>query len=162
MAKVVNYPQNEDEWLEDIFGCSNWAAAVQHVGSIHTKEGRISTFPNIVQSRVQPFQLADPTKPGHHKILALFLVDPNIRIISTANVPCQRKDWWSEIIRNERGGISDLPVELQDSIFDAVDGFPNTLKEAKRVRRDLMQEREQFVVSHTDAFETKHFALREH
>ena len=40
-------------------------------------------FPNVVQHRVSPFRLADPTRPGHRKLLALFLVDPHIRILST-------------------------------------------------------------------------------
>lgn len=158
----MNYTHHDDEWLEEIFGCTNRAAAVQPVGSIDTKEGRVLTWPNILQHRVQPFKLADPTKPGHRKILALFLVDPNIRIISTANVPCQRKDWWSEIVRDERGGFSDLPTELQDAIFDGVDGFPITLEEAKELRRELMLERKQFVVAHAFAFKENEFSLCEH
>jgi len=158
----VNYPQSDDDWLEDVFGCLNQAAAVQIIGSIDTKEGRILTWPNILQHQVQPFKLADPTKPGCRKILALFLVDPNIRVISTANVPCQRRDWWSQAVREKRGGISDLPVELQAAIFDAVDGFPITLEEAKGLRRELMKERKRFVVAHGEAFEEREFSLCEH
>ena len=56
-------------------------------------EGRLVTFPNTVQHRVAPFALADPTKPGHRKILALFLIDPHRRVISTANVPPQQAEW---------------------------------------------------------------------
>ena len=158
----VDYPQNEDDWLEEVFGCRNWAAAVQPVGLIDTREGRVLTWPNILQHQVQPFKLADPTKPGHRKILALFLVDPNIRVISTANVPCQRKDWWSDIVRSEGGGFSELPVELQDAIFDGVDGFPITLEEAKRLRCELMEERKRFVIAHGEAFEDSEFSLCEH
>jgi hypothetical protein len=40
--------------------------------------------------------LVDPTKPGHRRSIALWLVDPNLRIISTANVPPQQRDWWAE------------------------------------------------------------------
>jgi hypothetical protein len=69
------------------------------------------------------FKLVDRTKPGHRKILALFLVDPNIKIISSANVPCQRKDWWREEI--EHGGFDTvLPRELGDLVFGAVEDFP--------------------------------------
>ncbi|KAK1223146.1 hypothetical protein PQX77_013982 [Marasmius sp. AFHP31] len=39
---------------------------------------------------VQSFELADPSKPGYRKILALFLVDPYIRTLSTA-LPLRRK-----------------------------------------------------------------------
>ncbi|KAK4244335.1 hypothetical protein C7999DRAFT_35299 [Corynascus novoguineensis] len=46
--------------------------------------------------RVSGFKLADPTKPGHRRFIALWLVDPTTRIISTANVPPQQADWWAE------------------------------------------------------------------
>lgn len=41
------------------------------------------------------FKLEDPTKPGHRRFIALWLVDPHRRILSTANVPPQQKDWWT-------------------------------------------------------------------
>ena len=50
------------------------------------------------QHRVSGFKLADPTKPGYRRFLALWLVDPNLRIISTANVPPQRQDWWLDSV----------------------------------------------------------------
>ena len=49
-------------WLADIFGCQNWSGAIQDVGSVETREGRLITFPNVLQHRVLPFKLADPTK----------------------------------------------------------------------------------------------------
>ncbi|TBU44511.1 hypothetical protein BD309DRAFT_990242 [Dichomitus squalens] len=48
----------------------------QELGSIVAKEGKCVVFPNIYQYRVQPFELADKTKPGCRKILCFFLVDP--------------------------------------------------------------------------------------
>ncbi|OJJ40832.1 hypothetical protein ASPWEDRAFT_178657 [Aspergillus wentii DTO 134E9] len=33
------------------------------------------------------------SRDSHRKILALFLVDPNMRVISSANMPPQREDW---------------------------------------------------------------------
>jgi len=50
----------------------------QEIGSISTSEGRCIAFPNIYQHRVSPFELIDKTKPGHRKIVALFLVDPTL------------------------------------------------------------------------------------
>jgi hypothetical protein len=91
-AHDMSYPQNVNGWLQDVFGCQNDEAAVQEVGSVLCKEGRLLTFPNILQHQVQPFELADKTKNGYRKILALFLVDPGIRVISTANVPPQQRD----------------------------------------------------------------------
>ena len=83
----MSYPQNHFEWLSEVFGCENEGPTVQEIGSVETREARLLTFPNVLQHRVSPFKLADPTKPGHRKIVALFLVDPNIKVISTAHVP---------------------------------------------------------------------------
>ncbi|TVY13172.1 hypothetical protein LARI1_G009060 [Lachnellula arida] len=77
------------------------------------EEGRILAFPNVFQHRVSPFRIADPTKPGHRRFIALWLVDPHVRIISTANVPPQQLDWWAEsIFSKSNDGSSKLPVEL--------------------------------------------------
>jgi hypothetical protein len=131
-------------------------------------EGRLLTFPNILQHRVLPFSLADRTKPGHRKILALFLVDPNIRIISTANVPPQRRDWWAEAIledfavhkRNDAFGK--LSQEISDKVFESVDDFPIGMREAKEIRLKLMEERKNYVVESNNAFEFNEFSLCEH
>lgn len=125
---------------------------MQEVGGVDTKEGRLLTFPNILQHRVQPFKLVNPTKPGHCKILALFLVDPNIRIISTANIPCQQKEWWSEEIQADAGAVSGLPAELKAHIFDEVKDFPIGLAEAKGLRLKLMKERSSNTTDHAIAF----------
>jgi hypothetical protein len=116
---------------------------------------------------VQPFKLADPTKNGHRKILALFLVDPGIRIISTANVPPQQKDWWFDEILGQtaRSGkaLAKLSAELKYKIFDDVEEFPIGMEEAKKVRLKLMHERKAYVTTHTStAFEGNTFNLCEH
>ena len=105
-----------------------------------TSEGRLLAFPNVVQHWVSSFQLADPAKPGHQKILALFLVDPYVRILSTANVPPQQKSWWAENIYNDEK-LSSLPIELLNHIIDDVPEFPISLEEAKEIRLELMEER---------------------
>jgi len=124
------------------------------------------TFPNILQHRVQPFKLADPTKPGHRKILALFLVDPGIRIISTANVPPQQRDWWSESVVKDfaKSGkaLGKLSPELKDKVFESVDDFPISMEEAKEIRLRLMEERKKYVVQNVRAFESHEFSLCEH
>lgn len=115
-------------------------AAMQVLGQILTREDRLLVFPNVLQHRVQPFQLADASKPGHRKILALFLVDPNIRIPSTANIPPQQQDWWARKI-NEEGLLDKLPPEIADRVYDRVDDFPLSIERAKEVREELMAER---------------------
>lgn len=158
----VSYEQDHHDWLPAVFGCETHGPGVQNVGTVDTPEGRLLTWPNILQHQVQPFKLADPTKPGHRKILAFFLVDPNIRIISTANVPCQQRQWWSNAIQRENGVISALPLELQEHIFHDVEDFPISLEEAKELRLKLMEERKKFVVEHEEAFRQHEFSLCEH
>ena len=166
----VAYEQDEKDWLTDIFGCQNENGAVQYVGSVETCEGRLITFPNILQHRVSPFKLADPAKPGHRKIVALFLVDPNIKITSTAHVPCQQQEWWWETVMaspvqisgipKPHSGFSKIPVEVRDFILEGVD-FPVSLAEAKALRLELMEERKSFTISHGNENAIR-FSLCEH
>jgi hypothetical protein len=69
------------------------------------------------QHRVSPFKLVDPTKPGHRRFIALWLVNPTNRIISTANVPPQQMSWYLESLlgdarEDRKEALSKLPVEL--------------------------------------------------
>jgi predicted RNA-binding protein YlqC (UPF0109 family) len=158
------YEQNEHEWFTEVFGevfgCENEGPAAQDVGSIITKEGRLVTFPNIFQHRVEPFELEDKTKPGHRKFLVMFLVDPNIKIISSANVPCQQRAWWGEEMQTSKI-FAKLPNEMVKEIVDHVEEFPISLEEAKELRLELMEERKAFVEEHDDAHQAT-FSLCEH
>ena len=126
----------------------------QVIGSVETREGRLLTFSNI-QHQVQPFSLIDRKKPGHRKVLALFLVDPQLPILSTANVPCQPKDWWRDYISQLGTGLDRLPVELQDIVFnqeEITDAFPLGLDEAKELRLKLMDERKSLAIQQNKVF----------
>ncbi|PGH15726.1 hypothetical protein AJ80_05434 [Polytolypa hystricis UAMH7299] len=153
-------PNDQHEWLDAVYGCTQHGPQVQEIGDVVCKQGRLLTFPNTLQHQVQPFQLADPAKPGHRKILALFLIDPNIRVISTANVPPQQRDWWKDEIYRQHS-LSPLPVELQEQIMEDVD-FPMPMDEAKELRLELMEERSAFVEEQTTAFMSPTFSLCEH
>jgi hypothetical protein len=97
--------------------------------------------------------LLDPTKPGHRKILAIFLVDPSIDPIPSAtHVPPQQADWAVDALEEARSdpmsAYSRLPPELSSLIYDR---FPNTFMtrdEAEAYRLDLMKERTKFVRVH--------------
>ncbi|RXW20311.1 hypothetical protein EST38_g5535 [Candolleomyces aberdarensis] len=172
----VSYEQDAHEWLGEVFGLRQHGNTIQDIGSVETCEGRLITFPNILQHQVQPFKLADPTKPGHRKIVALFLVDPNARIISTADVPCQRQDWWAEEVLkmpqsssarpnlsdSNAGGVYKLPPELQKIVVDGVDDFPIGMDKAKDYREKLMEERKKFVLKHQENFAAGEISLCEH
>lgn len=125
------------------------------------KEGRLLTFPNSLQHRVYPFELADKTKPGHRKMLALFLVDPNIRIISTAHVPSQRRDWWEKMVPWE-GVFKGLPLELRNMVMSYLDDFPIDMDKAKKQRLELMEERKYYVQDIEDSILVNTFSLCEH
>lgn len=129
---------------------------VQDVGAVEIREGRMITFPNLLLQQLQPFELEDATRAGHLKILQLFLVDPTVRIAGTADVPAQQLHWWREELdpnssapanRNLRG-LSKLPAELKDRIFNYVDDFPISLEGAKGSRMKLLAERQQYTRDH--------------
>jgi len=76
--------------------------------------------------------------------------DANICVISTANIPCQRRHWWGETIQRSDGAISN---QGQD--------FPPSLEEAKELRLELMEERKDFVARHDEVFKQHSFSLCE-
>lgn len=132
--------QGEWESLEVYMGIEQDGPAVQEIGSVLTREGRLLAFPNCVQHQVQPFELKDKGKKGHRKILAMFLVDPERRILSSSNVPPQRRDWWAEELHRE-GALRGLPAELVDHTIELVDDFPVSWERAIEMREKLMKER---------------------
>lgn len=138
MVTELAYEQNDNASIDRTFAISSDGDTLQDIGSILTRQDRAIFFPNVFMHQVQPFRLEDPTRPGHRKILALFLVDPAIPIISTANAPPQQKDWWpgDAVIRNS----GRLPGELAKMVVDNID-FLIDEAEAKRIRKDLMEER---------------------
>ncbi|MFI8961878.1 DUF4246 domain-containing protein [Streptomyces sp. NPDC053493] len=130
-----DYEQNDDDGVREVYGLENEDALNQVLGSASTPAGRCLAFPNILQHRVGSFRLVDPTRPGHRKILAFFLVDPSETIVSTSDVPPQQP--WS-------------------------DTCTMTLEQAKEYREQLMKERKFFVDEHNDQLYEREFSLCEH
>ncbi|KAF4448770.1 hypothetical protein FALBO_16757, partial [Fusarium albosuccineum] len=123
--------QDSYSWLNHVygteFGVGSLGACLQNYGRVETREGRLLAFPNVFHHRVTPFELADTTKPGHRRFIALWLVDPFTRILSTANVPPQQESWVPE---EEKGSAK----------FSGL----MTIEEAKRHRENLIKERSVF------------------
>jgi len=144
-----SYGQGDYGGVEQIYGVEQNGPAIQELGRVLTKEGRLLAFPNVFQHRVSSFRLADLAKPGHRKILALFLVDPNIRVLSTANVPPQQKSWLSKDVLERTESLvektSRLPNELVNKILPDIPHSTMTLEEAKEIRLKLMKERKGFL-----------------
>jgi len=127
--------------LKEVFELRCKDSYIIHVGAVKTREDRFIAFPNGFQHRVSSFELQDPTKPGHRKILAMCLVAPQDPILSTANIPPQRFDWWLRELVAPGTRLGNLPTELMDMIEEKVEGFPIRLEEAHKIRLDLMDER---------------------
>jgi hypothetical protein len=64
-----------------------------NVGSVRARTGQCVGFPNVLAHKVEPFQLADATRPGYRKTISIFLVDPALSILSTSRVPPQQAHW---------------------------------------------------------------------
>ena len=56
------------------------------LGRIPTKENLCLFFPNFLQHRVSSLELMKNHSHGSRGILVFFLINPNKRIISTANI----------------------------------------------------------------------------
>ncbi|KAI5121385.1 hypothetical protein M0805_001198 [Coniferiporia weirii] len=112
------------------------------VGTTTTSQDRCLAFPNTYQHRVSPFALADRSQPGHRKLLALFLIDPNIAPIpSTTIVPPQQREWALRALRetDARAPVGRLPVEILEEVGEKTGLM--TDEEAKALRLELMKER---------------------
>ncbi|MGW8488074.1 DUF4246 domain-containing protein [Streptomyces sp. NPDC055886] len=129
------YEQNDDNGLREVYGLEDEEALNQTLGSASTPAGRCLAFPNVLQHRVGSFRLADPTRPGHRKILAFFLVDPSQKIVSTSDVPPQQPGFATSTMTREQ---------------------------AESYREELMRERKFFVDEHNEQLYEREFSLCEH
>ncbi|KAJ7179689.1 hypothetical protein C8R46DRAFT_646991 [Mycena filopes] len=149
------HDQDDTMCMSLLYGMVRDSPCSQDLGSIKTSGGRALAWPNIYQHRVGPFHVTDPTKPGHRKILAIFLVDPSIDPIPSAtNVPPQQKDWAFDALEEARHDptsmYSRLPAELSNEIHDRLPHTFMTRDEAEAFRLKLMKERTQFIKVNDD------------
>ncbi|CAY68739.1 Hypothetical protein PAS_chr2-1_0133 [Komagataella phaffii GS115] len=103
---------------------------------------RTLIFPNVYQHRVEPFELADKTKPGHRKILCFLLVDPNNQqTVATDKVPAQQQNLSGDKITSSVDRTSYIiPTENLD-LTDSAFQYTISSDEAKKVREKLMKGR---------------------
>lgn len=141
----------EPPWAPEIYGARHGDPAIQHMGDINLREGRLVTYPNIFQTRLMPFELTDKSKPGHVKLLILHLIDPQRRMMSTSMVPPQQRDWWAEEVRRNNARFWRLPREIWDRIVESVEDYPVGLEEAEATRQEFMAERAEYQRKHTEA-----------
>lgn len=130
--------EDEMKALEIVFGLQRQPRnlqecepAIQNLGTIRIPTGRLVAYPNVLQHRMQPLELIDPSLPGHQYMLTCFLVDPHYRVCSTRNVPPQRHDWWIDAV-SEICKWPYLPAEIFLEITRHVDDFPIGEKRARQ------------------------------
>lgn len=156
------YEQNDNSGVREIYGLENGGPLQQYYGAVTTLEDRCIAFPNIYQHRVEPFELRDKTKPGHRKIVVFFLVDPNQRVVSTANVPPQQRHWLEDEL-SRWTPLERIPAPVRRLIFGYLDPeHPMTLEVAQAFRAQLMNERKYLRDELTRAVFEREFSLCEH
>lgn len=140
--------QDSYNWLERVYGTElggyDKTACLQQYGSVETRQGRLLAFPNVLQHRVSPFKLQNPAKPGHRRFIALWLVDPHQRIVSTANVPPQQLDWWAEAVfgADAEAKRGNMPPEVFQLLMEQgiADKFPKTdISHGRKLPHDILQ-----------------------
>ena len=150
-ANLANGEIQEPPFAPEIYGVQDGDPDVQTLGSVVVRENRVICFPNIFQTRHNPMELVDKSRPGHCKILELHLVDPNRRMMSTAMVPCQRRDWWAQELRQKVPCLRRLPPEIFDQVIEMVDEYPIGMETAEQIRKEFKAEREESQEKHTKA-----------
>lgn len=116
----------------------------QVLGRVKVHPDTAIFYPNVYKHRHGPISLVDRSKEGHLKYFKLYLVDPGIPIISTANVPPQQYSWWteSEIHNQGLGIVQRLPPELKELVHSYVD-FPIDGEEEKKIHQEMRLHREE-------------------
>lgn len=162
----MHYEQDDHDGLEKIYGLPPGglrnSEQVQELGSVVTKEGRLLAFSNVLQHKVGPFELEDKTQPGWRRFVALWLVDPVNRIISTKNVPPQQHDWWKMALIEKTNLLRRLPIELTEQVFRDGQEFTMTAEEAEAHRLKLMAERTTYVQGVDEAWRSQTYNFCEH
>lgn len=127
---------------ERVFGLRREYSTFQPIGRVRIRPGRTIFYPNVYEHRDGPFSLVDRCRPGYRKVLTLFLVDPAITVISTANVPPQQQHWWTKSKVHKEGlDIAErLPPELRKMVLNNVD-MPIDHDEAEKIRKELLGDR---------------------
>ncbi|KAL2128960.1 hypothetical protein VTI74DRAFT_8414 [Chaetomium olivicolor] len=183
-------------WMQSIYGATlgstSGSPCLQKYGRVNTPPGRLLAFPNVFQHCVSGFELVDKSRSGYRRFIALWLVDPHSRIISTANVPPQQAEWWAESAfgaLNATGGSTVPPeitqlllerglcteamargksgaVKLNPEILNMVrrelGDWPMTRQEAEDHRLALMEERSAFQDTARENWESVGYSFCEH
>ncbi|PVF99044.1 hypothetical protein CPB86DRAFT_849593 [Serendipita vermifera] len=88
----------------------------QEIGSVVLRKGRCITYPNLYQHRLSPFELVDKSTSGYRTTLQIMLVDPEVPILSSTDVPPQQASWAMQALMDSLNNR--VPVEIIQRIVD--------------------------------------------
>ncbi|KAJ8326658.1 hypothetical protein O5D80_005386 [Batrachochytrium dendrobatidis] len=131
-------------YWKDVYDINLESPRSQYIGSLEVSNGRCVVYPNRYQHKEQSFELADPTQPGHCKILTFFVVNPSRRIVSTAHVAPQQPQWCNSSLDKAH-----VPPELWNDITQYIQGVQSPA-EAKHYRDELTSDRTRIVKAYNE------------
>ncbi|KAG8931278.1 hypothetical protein FRC01_001569 [Tulasnella sp. 417] len=157
----INYLQGDGLGLKLTYGLDDSTEGNQMLGAVKTLAGRCIAFPNVFQHQVSSFELSDLSKPGHRKIVALFLVDPEYTVPSTTHIAPQQSDWARDAMNTTGTLFSKMPAEVLDMVTGSArrEGSLMTLEEAKQYRLELMDERAAYVKDQNQEYFARDFSF---
>lgn len=154
--KEVEHEPHDTVWLKQVFGLDVGDPAIQESGRIKCFENRMVMFPSTIQHRYEGYELVDKSRNGTAKAFAFFLVDPNIQIISTANVPPQRLDWAFEGTDYDEFQNLNISLDKLSSGFqNRQSSLPFSMNDAKRWHAQALKEMIEFTKYTDVTFDSK-------
>ncbi|OAJ43935.1 hypothetical protein BDEG_27247 [Batrachochytrium dendrobatidis JEL423] len=144
-AVDFEYQIASEMYWKDVYGIINRESRRnQYIGSLEVSNGRCVVYPNRYQHKEQSFELADPTQPGHCKILTFFVVNPSRRIVSTAHVAPQQPQWYNSSLDK-----TPIPPELWNDATQYIQGVQSPA-EAKHYRDELTSDRTRIIKAYNE------------
>ncbi|KAK5665542.1 hypothetical protein QVD99_007888 [Batrachochytrium dendrobatidis] len=131
-------------YWKDVYDINLESPRSQYIGSLEVPNGRCVVYPNRYQHKEQSFELADPTQPGHCKILTFFVVNPSRRIVSTAHVAPQQPQWCNSSLDKAH-----VPPELWNDATQYIQGVQSPA-EAKHYRDELTSDRTRITAAYNE------------
>eukprot|EP00978_Attheya_sp_CCMP212_P028253 scaffold97121_cov46-Attheya_sp.AAC.2 len=155
------HEQSDTVGVSKGFSLEDGGFLVQPCGASSVPTRRVLVWPNTLQHCVSGVRLDNESQPGRRTIICFFLVDPTLRVRSTATVPPQQKEW----LRQEVSSVfhSVFPQEIISHICSYLPAM--TYDQACERRNKLMEERSAAIEDHgfgDSRFYEQMFSLCEH
>lgn len=143
----------EPPFAPEIYGAQDGDPIIQHMGDINLPKGRLVTYPNMLQTRLLPFELVDKSKSAHLKLFTIHLMDPQRRMMSSAMVPPQRRDWWAAEVRRKNARLWRLPGDIWDRVVENTEPYPIEMGKGEKISQEFRRERAEFQKKQTKGME---------